>query len=1106
LTGHAGIEGSLALVATITFLFVDQVDSTRQLARHGERVVAPTRDALFRCLRSAVHDHGGEVVDHTGDGIMAAFSGAGDAVRAAVAMHQGALRLEDVQLRVGLHTGEPMVDGDGRWFGMPIVMAARLCAGAAAGQILTSGIVEMLAGGDVPIVPAGERELKGLDGPVPVFRVEWEPAADAGGPQHGVPLPGLLAAGTGSTYVGRRRLIERLDEAWAEASTGSPRTVLLTGEPGAGKTRTAGELAVRAHAAGAVVLYGHCAEGLAAPYDLFVEALEWYARHATAPVLGRLRGELVRLVPELGDLVGELPPPVTSDPKTERFRLFEAVASWLLELSAYQPLLLVLDDLHWASEPTLMLLQHVVGAATGSPGRILLVVLYRDTEVHRSHPLPAAIGNLRRLPGVARLPVEGLDRDEVRALVASEAGHDLDDPGQRLADAIHAETEGNPFFATEVLRHLAETGQVRREAGRWTVSDPNRVAVPEGVRDVIGRRLAQAPDAVVSLLTTAAVVGREVDLPLLLALVDLQEEQVLDALDEALHARLLEETAPDRFRFSHALCRTALSEALSATRRRRLHRRVVEALEELHPEDAVGLAYHSLEADLAGADADRAARHLVAAGEATLALRAASAAEIYFRKALELLGGAGDDDLAVLALCGLGEAQRDQSIPHYRETLLEAGRRALRRGATELLVRAVLANHRGHVSVAGAIDEERLALAEAALGAVTEAPTPDRIRLLAQLASELTYSRDDERRLALADEAEALARAHGDSDLLGWVLTRTAFAAVASDRIPRLVARTAEAAELARRSGDPTMQVTAGLFHHGALLAAGRVQEGRHVLEQVMEAAADGPPTLRWMADATSIKLLAAAGRFAEAEAATEELLRVGRELGEPDADMWWTGVAFQVQYLKGTAPGLADAFGAFADEYPHFVVWRTGQVAVLADAGRLGEARALLAEHDFDVEALVKDCYPHLSETFLATTSYFVGDRDLARRTRAALAPHPDEWAQFNTGIIGPLSFPLGMAAAALGDWDEADRLLEKAVRVSDDLGLRGLANLMRSYQGRLLVDPDRSVDEERVRAVATTLASEAHALGTPALVDQAGALLHAVGARDQDPSGSLS
>ena len=506
----------------------------------------------------------------------ATFPAAADAVGAAVAIqqavhHHNRTSSDDKSfaIRIGVSIGD-VTTFEGDVLGTPVVEASRLCAAAAGAEILAAELVRMLARGrgGFAFEAVGELELKGLPDPVPACRVVWEPLTVSEARGEGMPMPALLLGAPTIGYVGRTALLAELDAALHAAVGGGCRTVLLAGEPGIGKTRTAAEAARRAHDDGSIVLYGRCDEDLAVPYQPFVETLDFYTRECGAPELGRLPGELVRLIPDLGRRVADLPDAASSDPRSEEHRLFEAVASWLITASADSGLVLVLDDLHWAAQSTLQLLVHLIRGATaeGAGGRLLLIGTYRDTDIDRKHALSRVLADLRRLPGVERVAVDGLDADEVEAFAVETAGHELDEGLRRLAAEVHAETEGNPFFVGEVLRHLVETGVLRRQDDRWIAADGHTVDVPEGVRDVVGRRVGRLSPAANSALSAAAVIGREVTLDVVSAVTDLDDEALLDAVDEGVRARLLEETGVDEYRFSHALVRATLYEELSATR------------------------------------------------------------------------------------------------------------------------------------------------------------------------------------------------------------------------------------------------------------------------------------------------------------------------------------------------------------------------------------------------------------------------------------------------------------------------------------------------------------------------------------------------------------
>ena len=655
----------------VSVLFTDLVGSTELMSQLGDRAFDELRRRHFAALSKAVAAHGGEEVKNTGDGIMAVFPSAAEAVEAAVAMQQATARqarVTPLAIRVGMAVGDATLE-DGDYFGTPVVEAARLVATAEPGRILATAVVRMLAGSrcSATFTDRGPLHLKGLAEPVSVCEVSWEPAGSS------VPMPALLTD-VGRVFVGRDAELERLHLLWKEASAGERRMALVAGEPGVGKTRLAAELAVGVHEEGGTVLAGRCDEDLGVPYQPFVEALRHFVDQALVEdlreYLGRYGGELARLLPELTERLPDLPSPLSSDPETERYRLFDAVAAWLAAVSAENPVLLVLDDLQWAAKPTLLLLRHVV--RSGETLRLLVVGTYRDTELTHDHPLLEVVADLRRHVGVDRMALAGLDDMAVAAFVEQAAGRELDDDAAALARAIYHETQGNPFFLKEILRHLAETGAVVRQDGRWTTHSPiDELGIPEGVRDVIGRRLTHLSKDANRLLHVAAVVGAEFDLDVLRASDVLEDDDLVAAVEEATSARLVVEAlgpAP-RYRFAHALVRDTLYRGLSAARRTTLHRRVAEAIEAVHgpylDDYLPALAHHWARAAAPAAETGRAVDYARRAGDRALAQLAHDEAVAYYRQAIELreASGAPADRQQCELMIAFGDAQRRARRP-----------------------------------------------------------------------------------------------------------------------------------------------------------------------------------------------------------------------------------------------------------------------------------------------------------------------------------------------------------------------------------------------------------------------------------------------------------
>ena len=322
---------------------------------------------------------------------------------------------------------------------------------------------------------------------------------------------------------------------------GTHRALLISGEAGQGKTTLVAEAARNAYADGSCVLFGHCEEDLAAPYQLFVEALGHYVRHAPEEQLlahvAAQGSELSRLVPSLAGRIPDLPPSRASDTDTERYLLFSAVIGLLAQVSLDQPVVLVLDDLQWADKGSLVLLRHIM--ATDQPMRVLIIGTFRDSELSQAHPLFDTLAALRRQDEVSRMELAGLDDSGVVAFMEAIAGYTLDDAALALAHAVCRDTDGNPFFVSEILRHLSEAGVIYQDGtGRWVADrSPEGMTLPNSLREVIGARVGRLGPHSGQVLSLASVIGRDFDLDLLSTATETSEEELLDILDAASRRR-----------------------------------------------------------------------------------------------------------------------------------------------------------------------------------------------------------------------------------------------------------------------------------------------------------------------------------------------------------------------------------------------------------------------------------------------------------------------------------------------------------------------------------------------------------------------------------------
>ena len=543
---YAPSHTSLTTTVTTAVIFTDLVGSTELAARLGQVAAEEVRSIHFGLLRGAVAATGGSEVKNLGDGLMVVYPSLGGALDGAVAVqqnieHHNRKATEPLGVRIGLSTGDA-TEEDGDYFGQPVVEAARLCAKATGGQIVTTDMVRLLARRtDHRFTALGAVELKGFPEPIEAYEVGWAPVKAVAQ----APLPSRLASTPATGVIGRVLEREHLAATLKAAFAGEGhRVVLLSGEAGIGKTTLAGDLAQQAHGDGATVLYGRCDEDLGGPYQPFVEALGGFVAHALDRALLALEErhlrELSRLLPQVRHRIPGLAEPPSTDADAERYLLFGAITAVLAGMAVTAPVVLVLDDLHWADKSTVLLLRHLV--TTLDRAEVLVVGTYRDSDLTVTHPLTEGLAALRREPAVERIAVGGLDDNGVVALLEGLAGHEMESDGIELAHAVRRETDGNPFFTAEVLRHLSETGAIRREDGRWMAAvELSSIGLPDSVREVVGQRVRRLGDDVQQVLTVAAVMGRDFDLALLARVAERDEDDVLDVLEEAARAAVVAE-------------------------------------------------------------------------------------------------------------------------------------------------------------------------------------------------------------------------------------------------------------------------------------------------------------------------------------------------------------------------------------------------------------------------------------------------------------------------------------------------------------------------------------------------------------------------------------
>jgi tetratricopeptide (TPR) repeat protein len=898
------------------------------------------------------------------------------------------------------------------------------------------------------------------------------PRPDRGTPRETRPLELLDAA-----FVGRARETAALRDAWAAASAGNGHLILVIGEPGIGKTRVLEDLDAHVRLEGAHVAWGRCYEGEGAPaFWPWIQVIRSYARAcdpaALAEQMGDGAADIAQIVAEVRERIPGLTAPPSLEPQQARLRLFGAISGLLKAAAAREPLLVVLDDLHWADEPSLLMLRALSRELAGT--RLLVAVSSRDDEAHSRPVLAQTLAALGRRAESRSVAMGGLDTAEVRAIVATlTEGCLRRDEERALAEELQGLADGNPYFVHETLRHLLETGRLVRRDDRW-ISVPGSVAalgVPDSVRELITRRLERLSGDGSRALVAASVIGREFELDVLEAVSGLGHDRLLEALAEASDARLAVAVRPGRrWTFAHALVRETLHDGLAGLRRARLHRRAGEALETLRSARAerhlAELAHHYREAG----DAAKASAYAARAGAHAASLLAHEEAAEHYGHALRALDEVPDaDDLRRCELLlALGEAQsRAGSSAPARDTFRDAAALARAGGDGERLARAALgwASGLGGFAYSSTSDGALIALLEEALEALGPEDSVERVQLLSRLAIELYYKPVAERRDSLTRDAVAMSRRLDDPRAQLVAQYGRHWALYGPDGLDE---RSAAGIELVRLADDVGDREMAFRGHHcllATMLELGWTEAADHNLGACQQIAAElRQPLYTWHCETFRALRTLMDGKLEEGERVALEALRLGQRCHAEMAAVFCGTQLILVRTFQARLDELEPIVRQMSERYPDSS-FGPALAFIHSELGEDGEARELF-------EGLAADGFAELrhdgnwlsSMGLLCNVANHLGDTERAALLYDALEPFDGRIIIGCAGSVtqGPVATYLGITARTLGRHDAAVAHLSDGVAQAQDVGVP-FAVWARRELGQALLARDAPGDRER-------------------------------------------